>query len=84
MTNKLIPYLIILFGLVGGYLYAGSLDPTASIPPVPANISTSTLKKFKNMRVNYSILENEQYQELRIFGTYPVPTSAPGKTNPFQ
>jgi len=84
MTKSLIPFLIILVGLVGGYFYSASLDYTADVPPVPANVRTSTLTKLKQLKVNYSILENEQYQDLRIFGQIPVPTSAPGKSNPFQ
>ena len=84
MQNKLIPYLLILVGLVGGYFYSSAIDPTASVPPVPANVATSDLAQKKRLKVNYSILQNETYEDLRIFGPYPVPTFAPGTNNPFQ
>ena len=84
MNNRLIPYLLILVGLVGGYFYSSSLDPTAGVPLIPSNVAVSDLAQKKRLKVNYSILENEAYEDLRIFGPYPVPTSAPGKSNPFQ
>lgn len=84
MQNKLIPYLLILVGLVGGYFYSSAIDPTAGVPPVPANISTSNLAQKKRLKVNYTILQNEGYGNLRIFGPYPVPTDASGKRDPFQ
>ena len=82
--SKLILYLIILLGLVGGFLYSNQFDPTEKVLPQPDGINAADLNAFGSLKVNYTVLQNEGYQELRIFGELPVPTTAPGKSNPFQ
>ena len=82
--NRLIVGLVIVVGLVGGYLYSSQLDPTAAVPPLPSNVNSQSLAAFKTLHIDFSVLNNPQYQKLRIIGQYPVPSAAPGKSNPFQ
>ncbi|HXV26803.1 MAG TPA: hypothetical protein VD862_02170 [Candidatus Paceibacterota bacterium] len=82
--NRLIVGLVIIVGLVGGYLYTSQLDPTAAVPPLPSNVDPQSLAPYKTLRIDFSVLNNPQYQQLRIIGQFPVPTTAPGKSNPFQ
>lgn len=82
--SKLILYLIVLLGLIGGYLYNASLDPTAVVPATPTGISAAALDAVRTLKIDYGVLQNAQFQQLRIFGQFPVPTFAPGKSNPFQ
>lgn len=81
--NKLILYLIILLGLVGGYLYNAQFDPIEVVPALPAGITPAGLSTFRTLQIDYSVLQNPEFGSLRIFGEFPVPTSAPGKSNPF-
>lgn len=82
--TKLILYLIILLGLVGGFLFNGQSDPNEAVAPQPQDISSSGLNVFSSLEVNYTFLQDERFIDLRIFGEFPIPTSAPGKSNPFQ
>lgn len=82
--SKLILYLIILLGLVGGYLYNAQFDPAEAVPEFPVGINPAALTRFASFHVNYGVLQNPDFGELRIFGEFPVPTTAPGKSNPFQ
>ncbi|MDX1440629.1 MAG: hypothetical protein R3284_12075 [Rubricoccaceae bacterium] len=82
--SRLVLYLIMLLGLVGGYLFNAQRDPAEAVPPQPQEVSTGDLNAFASLRVNYTALQSQVYQDLRIFGDVPVPTTAPGKSNPFQ
>ena len=82
--TKLILYLIILMGLVGGFLFNGQSDPSEAVAPQPQDISSADLNAFSSLKVDYTVLQDERFIDLRIFGEFPIPTSAPGKSNPFQ
>jgi hypothetical protein len=82
--GKIILYLIILLGLVGGYMYNAQFDPTEVVPEFPLGINQSALTSLGNLKVDYRVLQNPDFETLRIFGSFPVPTSAPGKNNPFR
>lgn len=81
--SKLILYLILLLGLVGGYLYDANLDHSAGIASLPSGVTATGLQSLSTLKVNYTVLQNAQFDSLRIFGEFPVPTGAPGKTNIF-
>lgn len=81
--SKLILYLILLVGLVGGYLYNASIDHSADVSLLPAGVSAAGLQALSSLNINYSIIEDAQFGQLRIFGQFPVPASAPGKQNIF-
>lgn len=82
--SKLILYLIILVGLIGGYMYNVQFDPQDVVPELPLGISQAALSTLGSLKIDYRVLQNPDFENLRIFGEFPVPTSAPGKRNPFQ
>lgn len=82
--SKLILYLIILLGLVGGYMYNAQIDPNEAVSDLPVGISPAALSTLGTLKVDYGILQDPDFGGLRIFGEFPVPTTAPGKSNPFQ
>lgn len=77
-------YLIILLGIVVGYLYNSQTDPSASVPPVPAKDQLTSLQPFTNLKIDYSLLTSDQFRQLRIFGELPVQAQAGGKSDPFR
>ena len=81
--SKLILYLILLLGFVGGYLYNANLDHTSSIAPLPSGVTATGLDSLETLRINYAVLQNAEFGALRIFGEFPVPTTATGKQNIF-
>jgi len=81
--SRLILYLIILVGLVGGYLYNAGLDRTADVPSLPSGVTAVGLQSLASIKISYTAIEDIQFNTLRIFGEFPVPTSAPGKPDIF-
>lgn len=77
-------YLIILLGVVLGYLYNSQTDPTASVPTVPPKDQLTTLQPFTNLKIDYSLLTSNQFQQLKIFGELPVQPQAGGRSDPFR
>ena len=77
-------YLIILLGLVLGYLYNSQSDPAASVPAVPAQDQLTTLQPFSNLNIDYSLLTSTQFKQLQVFGELPVQPQTGGRSNPFQ
>ena len=51
--------------------------------PLPASVQKDGLEMFKNLSVDLSVLDDETYKSLRVFGELPVNPSAPGKSDPF-
>jgi len=82
--SKLLIYLIMMLGLVLGYLYSGSSDPTLSVPQLPPDLQLSNLQSLQSARVDDAIVTSEAFKALKIFGSLPVPPAAGGKENPFQ
>jgi hypothetical protein len=82
--SPLILYLIMILGFVAGFLYNGQADPTAVVPPLSPKLQATALKGLETVRVDYSVLAQPQFQELRIFGQLPVQPGVGGKSDPFQ
>lgn len=77
-------YLIMLLGFVLGFLYNSRLDPSAQVPQIPAAFQLTSLQGLRNLKIDYSVLESDQFQQLRVFGQLPVSVYPGGKTDPFQ
>ncbi|HUO75714.1 MAG TPA: hypothetical protein VMU12_02250 [Candidatus Paceibacterota bacterium] len=77
-------YLIIVLGVVLGYLYNSQTNPADSVPPVPTKDQLTTLQPFTNLNIDYSLLTSNQFQQLQVFGELPVQPQAGGRSNPFQ
>lgn len=82
--NKLLLYLIMLLGLVFGYVYAGSADPSSAVPPLKNEYGMSTVQPLKEASIDKALIENDVFESLRVFGSLPVKPEAGGKDNPFQ
>lgn len=81
-TSKFILLLIALVGALGGYVYYTSVY-SEELFPLPPNVQRSDLAAFKDITVDFSVLDDEIYRSLRAFGELPVNPSAPGKSDPF-
>ena len=75
---------IVIIGAIVGYLSYSGLD----IPLIPENPDllqkTDSLESFANLSIDFSILENETFRSLEIFGENPVNPGITGeRINPF-
>lgn len=76
--------LILLLGMILGYMYQSQMDVTASIPPVSPTHQLTSLRAVESLSIDYSLLENAQFKSLRVFGQMPVRPESGGTTDPFQ
>ncbi len=80
--SRIISLLIILVGLVGGYVYYSN-SYSEELFPLPVNIQKSTLQLFKEMVIDFSILDDSVFRSLRVYGELPVTPGVSGKSDPF-
>jgi len=80
--SKLIPYLIILLGLVGGY-YFHAQTGGGFVPPVLLQESRDDIRALKNIRIDFTLLEKPEYKNLRFYAEFPITPGFPGKYDPF-
>ena len=80
--QKLIMGGIVLLGLVTGYMFFSQVTSlnTEPVPPLEVN---RDLKKFDNLKFNFSIFEIPNFKELQIFGESPVERGTEGKNDLF-
>lgn len=83
--SRVILAFIVAIGLVAGYLnYSQADDPTIGLLIDEPVVSRDNLESFKGFTVDFSILEDERYKSLEIFGENPVIPGIIGeKKNPF-
>ena len=81
---RLYVLLIIVVGLVGGYLaYTQFIAPNENpIPPAPISDADS-LKQFKGLKIDFSLLDNDSYKNLQVYGQIPVVPGESGKRDIF-
>jgi hypothetical protein len=82
--SKLLVYLIMVLGLVLGFLYSTGSDPTAAVPPLEVGFQLSSMQSLQGARIDNSILTQAAFTSLRVFGSLPVEPGSGGKSNPFQ
>jgi hypothetical protein len=82
--SPLVLYLVMVFGFALGWLYVSQTDPARSVPQVPAALQLTTLRQLQNLKIDFSILSDPQFQELRAHGELPVQAGAGGRADPFQ
>ena len=81
-TNPLILLLIVfLGGMVGYFLYTQKGSGEAF--SLPAAIQADSYLKFKDMRFDFSLFQQKQFQTLKIFGEYPIKSGVTGKQDLF-
>lgn len=82
--SKMMLAFIVVIGAILGYLNYSGLDA----PIVPDNLNlfqrSDSLESFVNLDIDFSILEDETFKALEIFGENPVNPGITGeRTNPF-
>ena len=82
--SPIILYLIMVFGFALGWLYVGQTNPSESVPQIPPALQLTTLRPVQNLRINFSLLSDPQFLQLRAYGELPVDAGAGGKVDPFQ
>lgn len=81
--SPIISIAIILAGLIGGYIYY-SQTPVETSPIQTVSISADdNLSKFKDLKFDFSILDDARFQALKIFGESPVLPGSTGRTDIF-
>ena len=82
--NTLIVALIIILGFAAGYIYYSQWSgPSIISIEAPAVSGRDDLKTFENMKIDFSILDNQKYKALEIFGESPVNPGSTGKKDIF-
>lgn len=82
--GKLIVYLIMILGLVLGFLYTSGSDPTASVPALDLDLQVAALQGLQDAHIDDTIRTADTFTSLQVFGSLPVQTTAGGKSDPFQ
>jgi hypothetical protein len=78
--SPLISLLIVLVGVVLGYLYAGSQDPLLAVPAQPVLAPVDSLK---GARVDTQFLSSDAFKSLRVYGELPVVPERGSRNDPF-
>lgn len=80
----LIVSLIFVLGFAVGYFYYSQWAVPARTPVEPPPVAAKDdLRKFENLKIDFSILDNKKYKGLEIFGESPVNPGATGKKDMF-
>ena len=83
-TNPFILILIVMLGLMSGYFYYNqtSSDQTYELV-LPAIAQDKEFLKFKDLKFDLSLFQNEEFSRLRTFGEFPIEPGVTGKRNIF-
>ncbi len=82
--SKLYLLLIVLMGLIGGYVFYGQwIKPSEEVIPPPAIDKQDTLNSFRNMKIDFSAIGGSLTKELIISGEAPVNPGVTGKKDLF-
>ena len=83
-VSKIYLFLIMLVGIIGGYLfYSTWLKPAEPVTPPPAISNSDDLKTFQNLKINFGILDDQAYKTFNISGEVPVNAGVTGKRDIF-
>jgi len=82
--NKSIAFLIIVVAFAFGYLYYSQYIQPAQLPINPSPGATKNdLAIFKDLAIDFSILEDTKFKSLRVFGEPSVKPGVTGKRDIF-
>lgn len=82
--NILIIALILVAGFAIGYFYYSQWVVPAMVPvEAPPVTAQDDLKIFESLEIDFSILDNNKYKALEIFGESPVNPGVTGKRDIF-
>lgn len=83
-TNKSVVALILVLAFAIGYLYySQSIKPNQLPINPPPVVAGDSLTKFRDLTINFSILNENKFKSLRVFGESPVKPGITGKRDLF-
>lgn len=83
--SKLVTYFLILLGFAAGYLYQSKIGGAqANIAPLPEESKEDDWKSLEKLNVDFNLLQDSTYKNLKVFGELPVNPGNRGKDDPFQ
>lgn len=83
-VNKSVAILILVLAFAMGYLYYSQSIKPNELPVNPPPVTASdSLAKFKDLTINFSVLDDNKFKSLRVFGESPVKPGATGKRDLF-
>ncbi|MBI2063353.1 MAG: hypothetical protein HYT61_03930 [Candidatus Yanofskybacteria bacterium] len=82
-TSPVILFAIIILGLIVGYFYYNQTSQDQSVSVVPASLTDVNFSKFKDLKLDFSGLDNLIFKTLRIFGESPVQPGSTGRIDIF-
>jgi hypothetical protein len=82
--SKLYLLLIVLIGLIGGYVFYGQIiKPSEEAVPPPAVDKQDNLNSFRNMKIDFTAISDISKKDLIISGEAPVNPGVTGKKDLF-
>jgi len=84
--NKHSPIILVsllIASLIGGYFYYVQVLKPEALPIQTGVSATDTLSKFKDLKLDFSILDDAKFKSLKIFGESPVQPGATGRVDLF-
>jgi len=83
-TNRSIILLILVIAFAVGYLYYSQSIQPAQLPLEPVPLSAKDdLNMFRDLTIDFSILDDTRFKSLRVFGESPVRPGVTGKRDIF-
>lgn len=86
-SKSSLPMLLILLALIAGFIFyfqiikPGEVNTYEILPDIQREVLK--FRTFKNLELNFSVLERADFKSLRIFGEVPVKPSPGGKQDLF-
>ncbi len=83
-TNNSIMLLILVVAFATGYLfYSQWIQPTQLPIDPPPVTAKENLAMFKDLTIDFSVLDDSRFESLRVFGESPVKPGVTGKRDIF-
>ena len=83
-TSPVILIAIVTLGLIAGYFYYSQALQDQALPIQPISIpAEDKLAKFKDLKLNFSAVDDLTFKVLRIFGESPVQPGSTGRVDIF-
>ena len=73
----------IILAIVVGYLYYSQTVPPGFPIAPPKGVSDDSYAKFKDLKFNFSALNDEQFKKLKTYGDYPIRSDGSGREDIF-
>lgn len=82
-VNPIVTVGIILFGLVAGYVYYTQIAAKDSSVQVFTPPTSDNLTRFKDLGLNFNVLDDARFKALQVFGESPVDPGQTGRVDIF-